>query len=313
MGVELNSSTVVTYEYDSASRLVQRVEGGTTTNYTWDGWDLIKEVKSGTVNETTNYLVPFGEILAFERGGDWHYLHGDGLSSTQLVTDDTGAQVGRFIYGAWGEELYASESVSGILESRFVGGLGCRKDAATGLIYMRHRWYDPALQRFISRDPIGLRGGWNVYDYAERNPIIQTDTNGLKPGRDPFVLPKGVKKPSRTRPSQPAVYSEEPYPEEPIFDPGVNVIAAWFVWIFGVGVCKKESQKDLDEACTALWERCRKFVFTDLEDLPQFQDAGKFWGLLNTCDEIRRRCNKGQWPGIGQLGKGYPKGKRPTL
>mgnify|MGYP001206627282 CR=1 FL=1 len=157
MGVELNSSTVVEYEYDSASRLVQRVEGGTTTNYTWDGWDLIKEVKSGTVNETTNYLVPSGELLAFERGGDFFYLHGDGLSSTQLVTDENGAQVGRFIYGAWGEELHASESFPGILENRFVGGLGCRKDAATGLIYMRHRWYDPALQRFISRDPLVSR------------------------------------------------------------------------------------------------------------------------------------------------------------
>ena len=155
VGVELNSSPVVSYEYDSASRMIQRVEGGTTTNYHWDGWDLIREEKAGVINETTNYLVPFGEVLAFERGGDWFYLHGDALSSTQLVTDENGDQVGRFIYGAWGEELYASESVPGILENRFVGGLGCRRDVATGLIYMRHRWYDASLQRFISRDPIG--------------------------------------------------------------------------------------------------------------------------------------------------------------
>ena len=195
--VELNSSPVVSYEYDSASRLIQRVEGGTTTNYHWDGWDLIREEKTVVINETTNYLVPFGEVLAFERGGDWFYLHGDALSSTQLVTDENGDQVGRFIYGAWGEELYASESVPGILENRFVGGLGCRRDAATGLIYMRHRWYDPACQRFISKDPLYYGPQYvtsrkllrhhliidykNLYAYCQNAPMNVMDPQGTGP------------------------------------------------------------------------------------------------------------------------------------
>ena len=183
VGVELNSVPVVSYEYDSTSRLIQRVEGGTTTNLHWHDWDLIKEVKTGSISETTNYLVPFGEVLAFERGGDWFYLHGDDLSSTQLVTDENGDQVGRFVHGAWGEELYASESVPGTLENRFIGGLGCRKDSATGLVLMRHRWYDTALMRFISRDPIGLRGGTNLYCYAGNNPVTVSDPEGLAPKR----------------------------------------------------------------------------------------------------------------------------------
>ncbi len=111
--------------------MIQRVEGGTTTNFIWDGWDLIREEKSGTVTETTNYLCPQGEVLAFQRDGDWFYLHGDALSSTQLVTDENGAVVGRYIYGAWGDELYASESIPGLFENRFVGGFGCRRDSAT--------------------------------------------------------------------------------------------------------------------------------------------------------------------------------------
>ena len=168
---------MVSYVYDSKSRLLQRVEGGTTTNYTWDGWNLIKEVKTGAISESTDYLLPAN---AFERGGDWYYMHGDALSSTQLATDENGDQVARFIYGAWGEELYASESVPGILENRFVGGLGCRKDVATGLVYMRNRWYDPALQRFISRDPIGLKGGENLYSYAENQPTNYIDPLGQK-------------------------------------------------------------------------------------------------------------------------------------
>ena len=47
-------------------------------------------------------------------------------------------------------------------------------------IYMRQRWYDPQLQRFISRDPIGLRGGANLYQYCNNNPTLFVDPSGLQ-------------------------------------------------------------------------------------------------------------------------------------
>ena len=62
----------------------------------------------------------------------------------------------------------------------FVGSLGCRIDFPTGLIYMRNRWYDPALGRFIGRDPIGLAGGPNLYAYVSNNPINSSDPFGLE-------------------------------------------------------------------------------------------------------------------------------------
>jgi len=177
--VELNSSTMVDYVYDSGSRMLQRVEGSTTTTYYWDGWDLVKEEKDdGSSTEVTNYLVPHGEVLAFERDNDWFYLHGDGLSSTQLVTDKNGAQAARVVYGAWGDTLSSNDSVPGGLDVRFVGGLGVRNDSTTGLIYMRHRWYDASLQRFISRDPIRHTGGHNLYSYTA-NPKMLIDPFGL--------------------------------------------------------------------------------------------------------------------------------------
>lgn len=52
-------------------------------------------------------------------------------------------------------------------------------DADNGPLYMRQRWYDPTLQRFISRDPIGLRGGANLYAYADGNPSTWNDPDGL--------------------------------------------------------------------------------------------------------------------------------------
>jgi RHS repeat-associated protein len=54
-------------------------------------------------------------------------------------------------------------------------------DRETGLHYNRHRYYDPQTGRFISRDPIGLQGGINVYQYAP-NPTGWTHPLGLKCG-----------------------------------------------------------------------------------------------------------------------------------
>ena len=41
------------------------------------------------------------------------------------------------------------------------------------------RPYDPNLGRWIQRDPIGERGGLNLYGYVQNNPIVKTDPLGL--------------------------------------------------------------------------------------------------------------------------------------
>jgi RHS repeat-associated protein len=51
-------------------------------------------------------------------------------------------------------------------------------DAETGLHYNRFRYYEPAARRFVSIDPIGLRGGTNLYQYAP-NPLSWVDPFGL--------------------------------------------------------------------------------------------------------------------------------------
>jgi uncharacterized protein RhaS with RHS repeats len=48
----------------------------------------------------------------------------------------------------------------------------------TGLHYNRFRYYDPEVGRFIHQDPIGLLGGFNLYQYAP-NPFDWIDPAGL--------------------------------------------------------------------------------------------------------------------------------------
>ena len=59
----------------------------------------------------------------------------------------------------------------------------CGPDKETGLYYYRARYYDPMEGRFISKDPIGFKGGINVYAYVQNNPIDLTDPNGLRGGQ----------------------------------------------------------------------------------------------------------------------------------
>lgn len=55
------------------------------------------------------------------------------------------------------------------------GQAGYYADVHTGLFYCHNRYYDPRLGRWLSRDPIGLDGGVNLYTYCHGNPVMFWD------------------------------------------------------------------------------------------------------------------------------------------
>ena len=59
------------------------------------------------------------------------------------------------------------------------GYTGRERDAATGLMYYRARWYDAQQGRFLTEDPIGMQGGMNLYSYVVNNPLSFVDPLGL--------------------------------------------------------------------------------------------------------------------------------------
>ena len=59
-----------------------------------------------------------------------------------------------------------------------------------GLYYMRARYYDPGVGRFISEDPLGFGGGdVNLFAYVRNDPVSRIDAWGLMdcPGMDFFI------------------------------------------------------------------------------------------------------------------------------
>ena len=53
-------------------------------------------------------------------------------------------------------------------------------DAESSLFYNWNRYYNPAIGRYISSDPIGLEGGINTFLYAAASPVMNIDLRGLQ-------------------------------------------------------------------------------------------------------------------------------------
>ncbi len=111
--------------------------------------------------------------------------HNNHLGTPQELTDKNGNVVWANYEYAWGgtyQSYYKEQSLNGIVidkdELQPLKFQGQFYDVETGLHYNRFRYYDSDVGMFIQRDPIGLLGGNNVFQYAP-NPIHWVDPWGL--------------------------------------------------------------------------------------------------------------------------------------
>ena len=150
---------------------MEKVGGGVTTSYVYDGMDILRESRGGTISMYIHGPA-IDEPLAKDNGGALTYFHVDGLGSVMKATDQAGAVTSAIRYDTWGNIDAGTPDVYAFT--------GREWDAEAGLYYYRARYYDPKSGRFIGEDPIGFGGGANFYDYALGNPARYTDPFGLE-------------------------------------------------------------------------------------------------------------------------------------
>nr|MBV6628517.1 RHS repeat-associated core domain-containing protein [Oceanococcus sp. HetDA_MAG_MS8] len=163
---QLSQTADLSFAYDALGRRTQRSDATATTGYLHDGANPIQV-------DQTLMLSGLGlDAFAAEitPSGTQTYIR-DALGSVLAMVDDTGATTGENRYSAYGQTTTTGEA------SQFAY-TGREKDAAD-LYYYRARYYSPVLSRFLSEDPIGLRGGSNVYGYVSGDPISFNDPLGL--------------------------------------------------------------------------------------------------------------------------------------
>jgi RHS repeat-associated protein len=210
--------TVMSAEYRSDGlRAWKEDNSGNRTYYIYDGLMPIMEVgNTETLGTHVKAMNTFGgnglisryQYLNTPEAGDTVYSAGstvfyvfDERGNTTARLDHTGAILSRHITDAYGVTLNAPALVGnlggGVPDTTYLtdpyagfgGKFGYYKDIETGLILCTFRYYDPETGRWINRDPIGISGGLNLYEYCSGNPITQVDPSGLTP---PTTLIGGV-------------------------------------------------------------------------------------------------------------------------
>ncbi|RJT19421.1 RHS repeat-associated core domain-containing protein, partial [Buttiauxella izardii] len=116
-----------------------------------------------------------------------HLYHCDHLGTPLALVSTAGSVDWHITLDPWGNVLSEHNPQKLHQPLRMQGQ---QYDEESGLHYNRHRYYDPLQGRYITQDPIGLAGGWNVYSYP-LNPLQGFDPRGLN-GLGIFVSQPGI-------------------------------------------------------------------------------------------------------------------------
>jgi RHS repeat-associated protein len=178
--VENNGVEVASFEYDAIGRRVEKLDGGVTTTFSYDGPGIIRLGVGSTITTYVHDLGIDKPLRAEDGTGTLSFVNADGLGSAVSSANAAGEVTSTARYDAWG-------NIEAGAANRY--GFTGREPDQTGLAYYRARYYDPKIGRFISEDPIGFKGGLNLYRYVENKPNDRVDPFGLESGNINQMVP----------------------------------------------------------------------------------------------------------------------------
>jgi RHS repeat-associated protein len=162
----------VSHAYDPFGRLIaESVSGGPRTWRWYQGWTLDVARQEGATEPAVKYAHAGG----MQPSG--HLPPGGGT----FVDYDENAQGSRVLLEPDYRPLwdpFGNPAGSDVPADSRIGFQGQEWRADAGLYYMRHRWYDPEIGRFVSVDPM-LQDTVNNYNFVLNDPINGTDPIGL--------------------------------------------------------------------------------------------------------------------------------------
>ncbi|MHB9065961.1 MAG: RHS repeat-associated core domain-containing protein [Pirellulaceae bacterium] len=166
---------VTEYEYDAFGNRVATVLNGERTEYLLDPTGLVNVAAEydGIGNLVARYTQGLGLISQIDALGSAFYYDFDALGSTAGLTNSAGGYANSYSYMPFGGGLTSSETVANPFQ--FVGASGVMKED-NGLDFMRARYFDSSIGRFVTRDPIA---GINLYTYSLNDPVNLLDPTGL--------------------------------------------------------------------------------------------------------------------------------------
>ena len=171
------------YTYDADGLRLTKTVNGEQHKYVWQGSTLVSEYYGGKTLEFfyDESGAPYGfsyKSSSTAAPAMYYYvtnLQGDVTN----ILDASGNTVASYTYNAWGKVLTATGSMASINPIRY---RGYYFDTETGLYYLKSRYYDPELARFINADDYVSSGqgilGCNMFAYCLNSPVVHADYTG---------------------------------------------------------------------------------------------------------------------------------------
>jgi RHS repeat-associated protein len=201
--IGVSGGMTASFVYDALGRRVGKAIDGVSSQFAYDGNDIVREIGGGA--EGVNYLrslnidEPF--IRQAETGNE--YYHTDALGSSLALSNTSGDSATAYTYEPFGKTTVAGTSSN---HFQYTG----RESDSAGLYYYRARYYRTSSSRFIKEDPIiapftpfefgmcrvanmttwslpsrirnadpSVINELNAYQYVQNSPLVRTDPSGL--------------------------------------------------------------------------------------------------------------------------------------
>jgi RHS repeat-associated protein len=194
------SKRKVAFEYDGGGRLARRVEYdgssgsyvlASDTKFVRDGWQLAAEINGTNGQRLRSYLWGLdlsgsltgaggvGGLLAMNSAASGaHFYPYDGNGNVVgLVSGVDGTRTASLEYDPFGQTLRRTGPAAAENPFRFSTK---RTDDALDLVGYEYRSYNPAVGRWLNRDPIEEKGGQHLHGFLRNEPVSHIDVNGLR-------------------------------------------------------------------------------------------------------------------------------------
>jgi RHS repeat-associated protein len=178
------------FTYDGENRRIAQTVSGSKSQFLWDPssgvGDVVMEA-NGPGNILASYAFGPSGALWRTAGSTTSFYLQDALGSVIGLTDPTAKLTDQYRYDAYGQPTLTNGSTTNPYRYR-----GQWTDSVTGFQYLRSRYYDPSVGRFLSRDQAGFELGspvdFNRYRYAASNPVNASDPLGQESALEWIML-----------------------------------------------------------------------------------------------------------------------------
>jgi RHS repeat-associated protein len=193
---QLTGTSTHTYEYDADGNLVEERDRATTETrrYYYDSGnrlvkyehypstiqpaDMVATYAYGMGKDSAEGHVEFSEASPnlFAHPNGWYsYIKDQVGTITKIFSHHHQQVVDTRTHDTFGNPINQSTPKKSPLsfQSKY-------HDPESNLYYFYHRYYHPTLARFTTKDPLGLNGGTNLYDFVKNDSLNYIDPFGLK-------------------------------------------------------------------------------------------------------------------------------------